>query len=138
MVFTGHESGGSDAIINFPSGLSKFGFYLNTHQQVGTPSGKKNQIFFTNRMLNDAGPFGYSATHAPYDGDVQALVFDVSQWKGANTWLVCFEDTDSGLPVQACCSGTDNDFNDMVFQVTALGATPVRSLTFGALKAQYR
>ena len=42
------------------------------------------------------------------------------------------------MPVGACCSGTDNDFNDLVFQITAYGAPPTRSLTFGALKARFR
>ena len=96
-----------------------------------------HQYFFTNRFYNDKGEGGLGATHVPFDGDVQALVFDVSQWKGANTWLVCFEDRDSGLPVTPCCQGTDNDFNDMVFQISALGATPAQSLTFGQLKAKF-
>ncbi len=138
VIFTGAESGGTSALVTFPSGTTKFGFYLDTHLTVGSASGTHDQVFFTNRMLNDAGPYGYAPVHAPFDGDVQALVYDVSRWKGPNTWLVCFEDTDSGLPVQACCNGTDNDFNDLVFQVTAFGASPVRLVSFGALKALYR
>ncbi len=138
VVFTGSQTGGASTVITFPSGTTKFGFYLDTHILVTTPGGPEEQVFYTNRFLNDIGPYGFAPTHAPYDGDVQALVFDVSRWKGPNTWLVCFEDRDSGLPVTSCCSGTDNDFNDMVFQVTAYGATPVRTLTFGALKAKYR
>jgi hypothetical protein len=140
VVFTGTQGNGSSTIITFPSGTSKFGFYLDTHQTIATPSGARNQVFFTNRMLNDIGPNGYAATHAPFDGDAQAIVFDVSAWKGPNTWLVCFEDVDSGFPVQPAwgAQATDNDFNDLVFVVTAFGATPTRTLTFGALKAQYR
>lgn len=138
VVFYGSSGDGASTIVSFPSGTTKFGFYLNTHISISTPQGKTNQVFFTNRFLNDLGPYGYGATHTPYDGDVQAIVFDVSQWKGANTWLVCFEDIDSGFPVQPCCSGTDNDFNDLVFEISALGATPTTSLTFGALKARYR
>ena len=65
-------------------------------------------------------------------------MFDVSRWKGPNTWLVCFEDLDAGDPITPCCSGTDDDYNDFVFQVTALGATPARTLSFGALKTRYR
>ena len=33
---------------------------------------------------------------------------------------------------------TDNDFNDLVFEVTALGATPTARMSIGALKALYR
>jgi len=138
IVFTGGQSSGASTVVTFPSGTSKFGFYLDTHMTITTPSGAQEQVFFTNRFYNDIGGYGYGATHAPYDGDVQALVFDVSRWKGVNTWLVCFEDRDSGLPIEPCCSGADNDFNDLVFQVTASGATPTQSITFGMLKARYR
>jgi hypothetical protein len=138
IVFTGLETDGAVATIVFPAGTSKFGFFLDTHRVIDAVSGTQEQVFFTNRFANDLGTYGYGATHAPFDGDVQALVFDVSQWKGPNTWLVCFEDTDSGSPIQACCNGTDDDYNDVVFQVTASGATPTQSITFGALKAIYR
>jgi len=138
VIFTGAPSGGTITVVTFPSGTSKFGFYLNTHKMVTTPTGPQQQVFFTNRFLNDIGPAGAGATHAPFDGDVQALVFDVSRWKGPGTWLVCFEDLDSGNPIESCCSGTDNDYNDLVFQVTANGATPTKLMTFGGLKAIYR
>jgi hypothetical protein len=138
IVFTGTETDGASALVTFPSGTTKFGFYLATHIRITTPSGLQDQVFFTNRFHDDLGPSGSGAIHVPFDGDVQALVFDVSTWKGPNTWLVCFEDLDSGLPIQPCCSGTDNDFNDVVFQVAAFGATPTQSLSFGAMKAKYR
>jgi len=137
IIFPGGQPNGAANAIVFPSGTQKFGFYLDTQVSVWTTTGKQDQIFYTNRFLNDIGPYGNGAVHAPYDGDVQALVFDVSRWKGAHTWLVCFEDTDSGLPVTSCCSGTDNDYNDLVFEIRANGATPVKPTSFGALKAAY-
>lgn len=133
VVFSGAESGGANAIVVLPSGTTKFGFYLDP--APWNPGA--HQRFFTNRFHNDVGPNGAGAVHAPFDGDVQAIVFDVSRWKGPDTWLVCFEDIDSGRAITPCCAGTDNDFNDLVFEVTALGATPARALTFGALKARY-
>jgi hypothetical protein len=138
IVFTGSKGAGANAIVAFPAGVTRFGFFLDPHRTFTTPAGMAKEMFFTNRLYNDPGFHGAGATHAPYGGDAQAIVFDVSRWKGPNTYLVCFEDLDAGLPVQACCSGTDDDFNDMVFQVRALGATPVNVLTFGALKARYR
>ena len=138
VVFTGDQSAGASTIVTFPSGLTHFGFYLDTHTMIQPPTGEEDQVFFTNRFYNDLGPSGMGATHAPLDGDVQALVFDVSQWKGVNTWLVCFEDSDSGAMVGDCCTGTDNDFNDLVFQVNAYGATPTQKISFGALKARSR
>jgi len=84
-------------------------------------------------------PDGSGAIHPPNTGDVQALVFDISNVVGReNTWLVCFEDLDSGPMPKGCCVGTDNDFNDFVFEVHALGATPTVPLSFGALKMLYR
>jgi len=133
IVFSGPQGDGANAIVVLPPGANKFGFYLDP--APGDPA--PHQRFFSNRFHNDPGPDGAGALHSPFDGDVQALVFDVSRWKGPDTWLVCFEDLDYGKPVTACCAGTDNDFNDLVFEVRALGATPARSLTFGALKARF-
>ena len=138
VVFDGPASARISRVITFPTGTSKFGFYLDTHQLALTRAGLEEQVFYTNRFYNDIGPGGRGPVHAPSDGDVQALVFDVSKWKGDNTWLVCFEDLDSGQAITPCCDGTDDDYNDLVFVVTALGATPTRTLTFGQLKAHYR
>ena len=135
IVFTGSQTTGANVLITFPSGLTKFGFYMNPNGVLAAPNAPEPELFFTNRFYNDRGPSG-TALHTPFNGDVQALVFDVSQYKGPNTWLVCYEDVDSGAPVTSCCSGTDNDFNDLVFQVTALGATPTQTLTFGQIKTR--
>jgi hypothetical protein len=133
VVFAGSQGADASVVVQVPSGTTRFGFYLDP--TPGGPAG--HERFFTNRFLNDLGAFGAGAAHAPFDGDVQALVFDVSRWKGANTWLVCFEDLDAGQAIGPCCTGTDADYNDMVFQVTALGATPTRTLSFGELKTRY-
>lgn len=133
VVFAGSQGSGANSAILVPGGVTRFGFYLDP--QPLHPG--NHQRFFTNRFLNDKGPLGSGAIHAPFDGDVQAIVFDVSEWKGPNTWLVCFEDLDAGNPILPCCTGTDNDYNDLVFEVTALGATPAQTLSFGALKARY-
>lgn len=138
LIFDGPAGPGSSELVVFPNGAKKFGFWLNPNGPYSSLNAPEPEKFFTNRTYNDLGASGVGALHAPFDGDVQALVFDVSQWKGPNTWLVCFEDTDSGAPVTACCSGTDNDFNDMVFEVKALGATPTQTLTFGQIKSIYR
>ena len=137
IVFSGSQGAGASAVVILP-GTSKFGFWMNPK---GTDSGQfapEPELFFSNRFYNDLGPSGGGAIHLPLDGDVQFLVFDVSRWKGQNTWLVCVEDIDGGATVTGCCTGTDNDFNDMVYQITALGATPASSLSFGQLKARYR
>jgi hypothetical protein len=116
---------------------------LDVHDRVrdrplGAINAPEPELFFTNRFYNDLGPDGSGAIHVPYDGDVQALVFDISDYMGPNTWLVCFEDVDSGANPGPCCSTTDNDFNDFVFEVTAFGATPAQPVSFGALKTKYR
>ena len=137
IIFNGADGSGASAIVTF-AGTTKFGFYMNPNGPLSAGNAPEPELFFTNRFYNDLGPDGSGALHAPFDGDVQAVVYDVSQWKGANTWLVCFEDLDSGAPVTSCCSGVDNDFNDLVFEVKAFGATPTQALTFGRLKAMYK
>lgn len=138
LIFDGPAGPGSSVVVLFPDGAQKFGFWMNPNGPYSALNAPEPEKFFTNRTFNDLGPSGAGALHSPFDGDVQALVFDVSQWKGPNTWLVCFEDLDGGANITSCCSGTDNDFNDMVFEVKALGATPNQGLTFGQLKAKYR
>ena len=164
-----------DAIMTLPGMRTRFGFYLEAsesseaseddedghgndeHGNGDHPRGPWKR-YFTNRKLNDCGPEGQGAVHTPFDGDVQALVFDVSRWAGADTWLVCFEDRDSGaMPDREVigadsddddeehegddrrrCRVSDNDYDDVIIEVGAEGATPARSLTFGALKLLYR
>jgi len=138
VVFAGSVAAGGTTIVTLPGGVQNFGFYLNPNGTGDSQNAPEPELFFTNRFYHDAGPSGAGAIHAPFDGDVQAIVFDVSAWKGANTFLVCFEDLDSGAPVAPCCTGSDNDFNDLVFEVKALGATPAEKLSFGGLKARYR
>lgn len=139
IVFDGPAGAGAETVIVFNKPMMRFGFLLQPNGGLGVVNAPPGELFFTNRFYNDIGPNGAGPLHAPWDGDEQALVFDVSAWSTPNTWLVCFEDLDSGaMPGAAGSSQTDNDYNDMVFEITALGATPVRTLSFGALKRSYR
>lgn len=138
MVFDGPASAGAAAIVNFSKPMTRFGFYLNPNGPGDATNAPEPEKFYTNRKYNDLGPDGSGALHAPYDGDVQALIFDISRFTAPNTWLVCFEDLDSGAnPGPPGQAQTDNDYNDFIFEVTAYGATPAQPLTFGALKAKY-
>lgn len=138
VVFQGADGSGAIAFVTFPRMNSRFGFYMNPNGPLSATNAPEPELFFTNRFYNDKGPNGSGAVHAPYDGDVQAIVFDISAFTHPNMWLVCFEDLDSGPNPSPCCDGTDNDFNDLIFEVQALGATPTVPLSFGALKAKYR
>lgn len=137
IVFDGPAVAGATRFIVFDR-PTKFGFWLNPNGGVNVAHLSPGERFWTNRMFNDLGPDGAGALHAPFDGDVQALVFDVSPWTQPDTWLVCFEDLDTGSNPASCCTGTDNDFNDFVFEIHAFGATPVLTTTLGGLKARYR
>ncbi len=144
IVFEGLDGIGATTYIAFDHPMTKFGFYLDPNGPGDAPNAPQPEVFFSNRWYNDRGPDGLGAIHAPTDGDVQMLVFDVTRLvnhelgDGQQTWLVCFEDLDTGPNPSPCCVGADNDFNDVVFEVTAFGATPVSQLSFGALKARYR
>jgi len=138
VVFDGPAHGGATALVTFTKPMTRFGFYLNPNGPGDAPNAPEPELFFSNRTFNDPGPDGSGALHSPWGGDMQALVFDISRFKGANAWLVCFEDLDSGAtPGAEGQAQTDDDFNDFLFEVTALGATPVQPLSFGALKARY-
>ena len=139
VVFDGPSGRGATAVIVFPYPKMHFGFMMDPNGPNNATNAPQPECFYTNRRYNDLGPTGTGALHEPYDGDVQALVFDVAPWTAPNTWLVCFEDLDSGaMPGPSGQAQTDNDFNDMVFEVSALGATPVAHMSFGELKAKYR
>jgi len=138
VVFTGPNGPGTAKFVLFGTSM-KFGFFMNPNGLYGATNAPEPEKFFSNRRYNDLGPSGAGAVHAPFDGDVQALVFDLSTIVNTpNVWLVCFEDLDSGPNPGSCCSTTDNDFNDFVFEVHALGTTPAGPMTFGKLKAMYR
>ena len=138
LVFDGPAIAGAAAVVSFSKPMMRFGFYLNPNGPGDATNAPEPEKFYTNRTYNDAGPDGSGTLHFPWGGDAQALVYDVSRFKGANTWLVCFEDLDSGAnPGPLGQAQTDNDYNDFIFEVTAFGATPVHPLTFGALKAKY-
>ena len=136
VIFDGPASDGSTAFITFNQPMTRFGFYLDPNGPGDVINAAQPEKFFTNRFFNERGPSG-TAVHAPWDGDVQAVVFDVSRFTQPNTWLVCFEDLDAGAQPSPCCYPTDNDYNDFVFEVTAFGATPTVPMTIGALKAKY-
>jgi|GEM_PF-1356180 len=179
VIFSGKSHPNEVAMVTIPGFRTCFGFYIEgpTPGYVGPLSVKPGpgrpvvgKRFYTGRKLNDCGPDGNGALHAPYDGDVQALVFDVSRWSAPNTWLVCFEDEDTGGILTVGDDGDDDnggdgrliglsrsqendpeehdrehrprgsnsDFDDVIFEVRADGATPAHPLSFGALKLLYR
>jgi hypothetical protein len=158
LLFSDEMPVGRVVGLTLGSSSSRFGFYIGVknhrHSQwVTVPGSIGLRRFYTDRKFSDCGPYGLGAVHAPFDGDIQALVFDVSPWTGPNTWLVCFEDRDTGGPLiedqdaeadetddidDERRQGSDNGFDDVIFEVHADGATNARSLSFGALKLIYR
>jgi len=136
VVFDGPPSAGSLTLVMFDRPMTRFGFYMIANGPGNTTQAADPKDLFTNRFYNEPGPDG-TAVHAPWNGDVQALVFDVSRFTQPNTWLVCFEELDTGANPGPCCYPTDNDFNDFVFEVSAFGATPTVPMTVGALKSKY-
>jgi len=138
VVFNGPQGPGELAMVALGPGDTSFGFYLNPNGPNSATNAPEPELFFTNRLFNDLGPDGSGAVHTPFDGDVQALIFDVSAWTQPNTWVVCFEDLDSGPNPTPCCSQTDNDFNDLVFEVTVARAVGVEPVMMSALKSLYR
>ena len=129
---------GSARSFSLPAGVSRFGFFVS---QSATPFGLGSSGGFTtysNRLWNSPGPLGLGALHAPFDGDIQMLVYDISRWAGPDTWLVACESSDSGAYVGHGPDESDNDYSDLLFIVSGAGATPARGASFGQIKARYR
>jgi hypothetical protein len=129
---------GSQTALRLPASVTRFGFYV---EHAGGDDGEDEGVscrYFTNRKLNDCGPHGRGAVHEPRDGDMQALVYNVSRWLGPDTWLVACEYSDSGCHVGPGHDDSDNDYSDILFTVSAQGATPTASTTFARVKALFR
>lgn len=126
VIFRGSATEGSTAFVTFPQGLTRFGFYLNPNGTGDSHNAPEPEMFFTNRYYNDIGPDGSGAIHAPDGGDPQCLVYNITHLRGAPTYVLAWEDLDSGSEIVPSLdpNGTDNDFTDLVVEVTADSPVP--------------
>ena len=141
VVFENVRLRGSKTTLRLPAAVARFGFYVQLQAGEDDEEDGPASIYFSNRLLNDVGPYGHGAHHEPYDGDIQMLVYDVSRWLGSNSWLVACEFSDSGSPVGLGRGESDNDFSDIVYLVAGPGAgstTPTRKISFGHIKSLFR
>jgi hypothetical protein len=128
VIFTGPMSPRQSAMISFPGGVIRFGFYLD-------PNGAGTELFFTNRFYNDAGADG------PGTGDPQCLIYNISRLRnGVPTFVLAWEDLDAGQPLAPTYEPgtTDNDYQDMVIEITAFSPVRVESESWGAVKSLYQ
>ncbi len=139
VIFSGPMSPGATASLVFPAGGTTFSFYMNPRGMLDSNNAPEPEIFFVNRFYNDIGPSGAGTLHEPTDGDPQCLVFDISHLRnGTPTFVLAWEDLDSGGEVTpSISSGTDNDFQDLVVEITALSPVPNEANSWGSVKALY-
>ena len=139
VIFDGPTGAGELRMVDFGGEILSFGFWLNPNGTGNSTNAPEPELFFSNRFYNDLGPDGSGAIHEPLDGDVQFLVYDVSSIVGQpNTWVVAVEDLDSGANPAPCCYPTDNDFNDLVFEVTVAQTVAIEKVAISAVKSLYR
>lgn len=141
VVFTGPMSPGATAFVVFPAGLTRFGLYLNPNGPGNSGNAAEPEIFFSNRFYNDIGPNGAAAAQAPFDGDVQCLVFNITHLNnGVPTYVIAWEDLDSGAQITPTYTsyGTDNDYNDLVVEIRADSPVPTESTSWSKMKALYQ
>lgn len=136
VVVDGHISAGESVSITFPSGTTQFGFYMNPN---GTGSSGVNapepELFFTNRFYNDLGPSGEGSAHAPFDGDPQCLIYNITHLNdGVPTYILAWEDLDYG----GASNETDNDFQDFVVEIQAQSPVQNESASWGSVKAMFK
>ena len=139
IVFEGPLSDGATVTLDFGT-VTRFGLYLNPNGAGDSNNAPEPELFFTNRFYNDLGPDGSGALHAPSDGDVQFLIYNVSAFRGTPAYIVAIEDLDYGSPL---CNGvwstncTDNDFNDLVIELRAESPVEDAKSSFGAVKSLF-
>lgn len=141
VVFAGPLSQGATVSIVFPGGMTQFGFYLNPNgTQDGGGNAPEPELFFTNRFYNDLGASGSGSPHAPFDGDPQCLVYNITDLKGGvPTFVLAWEDLDYGSPITPgyTWDSTDNDFQDLVVEISAMSPVPEQDTSWGSVKALF-
>jgi len=125
--------------VRLPTTVRRFGFYVAREAGgAGIDGDSDGHTYFSNRVLNDAGSTTAKASHAPWDGDVQMLVYDLSRLVAPDTWLVACEYSNTSRTIGVGDGESDNDYSDILFMVSGVGVTPTQTSTFGRLKALYR
>ncbi|MFT5316668.1 MAG: hypothetical protein ACI9UK_002514, partial [Candidatus Krumholzibacteriia bacterium] len=142
VVIEGSDSAGATVTVEFPNGITQFGFYMNPNgpsdSGVNAP---EPEMFYTNRFYNDLGPDGSGSPHAPFDGDPQVLIYNLTDINGGiPTYVLAWEDLDYGgnLTPSGSTGGTDNDFQDMVVEIQAISPVKTEAASWGSLKALFR
>ncbi|RKZ12684.1 hypothetical protein DRQ32_03175 [bacterium] len=141
VIFEGADAVGDDVVVQLP-GQVTFGLWLDPNGPLDSHNAPQGEFFFTNRFFNDIGPDGDGTTfHGPYDGDPQALIFNLTPLNSGNpTFVVAWEDLDYGSRITLDYDplGTDNDFTDMVVEIRAFSPVPTKVSSFGKIKGLFR
>jgi hypothetical protein len=129
----------SPTALRLPNTVQRFGIYVARESGGKALDGDdESYLYFSNRMLNDGGAQALPPLHAPWDGNVQMLVYDLGRLVAPDTWLVACEYSNSAHAIGTGDGQSDNDYSDLVFTVTGVGVTPTLATSFGRLKALYR
>ncbi len=140
VIFDGPSGVGATASIVFPSGVTTFSFYLNPNGPLDSINAPEPELFFVNRFYNDLGVSGGGGVHAPTDGDVQCLVYDITDLRGGvPTFVLAWEDLDySGDITSSYCDHcTDNDYQDFVVEISAMSPVDAQAVSFSKIKSSY-
>jgi hypothetical protein len=140
VIFDGPLGPGATAVLSFAT-TTRFGLYLDPNGPDDGVNCPQGEYFFTNRFLNDIGEDGVVTHHAPYDGDPQALIYNITSLRGGvPTYVVAWEDLDYGSQISPTWQGnaTDNDFNDLVVEISASSPVPTESVSWSKVKDLYR
>jgi len=142
VVFGGPVGAGESVHVEFPGGVTRFGFYLNPNGSGDSNNAPEPEIFFTNRAFNDIGPDGLGAVfNLPNDGDPQCLIYNITHLRqGVPTFVLAWEDLDYGGEISPFIAPdkTDNDFNDLVVEISAYSPVKTDVASFGRVKALFQ
>jgi hypothetical protein len=140
VIFTGPMAEGATVQVTFPCGTTKFGFYLNPNGTNDSANAPEPELFFTNRCYNDDGPRGHGTVHEPTGGDPQCLIYNVTRLRGGvPSFVLAWEDLDSGGEIAPSYAPgkTDNDFQDLVVEISAASPMPIEQSSWGRVKTLF-
>jgi hypothetical protein len=143
VLLNGLPRRGTELLFRVPLSVSRFGFYIASLEDDDGDDEEAPVYYYSNRLWNESLELG-DCPSIPVNA--RMLVFDVSRWKGPDTYLFAVErpknhsddseDSDDSFAYNA--READYKYSNLLFLVSGVYVTGQRRVSFGQLKAIYR
>jgi hypothetical protein len=144
VLLNGLPRRGTEVLFRVPLSVPRFGFYIaDLEDDDGDDDEEAPVLSYATRLWNQSLELGDCPT---IPVNARMLVFDVSRWKGPDTYLFAVEKPedhstgDSGDDDSFMFNAKEADYkySNLLFLVSGVYVTGQRHLSFGQLKAIYR